>query len=107
MNIGEKIKKLRKESGLTQEDLAVCANTTKQTIHKYETGIITNIPAKKITLIAEKLNTTPAYLMGWEDKTPTCLNDKRLKKLINLYNQLNDDNKIKLVELAELYANSN
>ncbi len=49
LNIGERIKKLRNELGLTQEDLAACANTTKQTIHKYETGIITNIPSSKIT----------------------------------------------------------
>ena len=66
MTIGEKIKFLRIKSNLTQEELANYANTTKQTIHKYETGIITNIPANKIKAISEKLGTTPAYLMGWE-----------------------------------------
>ncbi len=66
MNIGEKIRFLRCENGLTQEELATSAQTTKQTIHKYETGIISNIPASKIKAIADKLNTTPAYLMGWE-----------------------------------------
>ena len=68
MTIGEKIKLLRTQNNLTQEELANYANTTKQTIHKYETGIITNIPAIKIKAISEKLCTTPAYLMGWEDK---------------------------------------
>ena len=67
MSIGEKIKHLRCEFGFTQEELAYSAQTTKQTIHKYETGIISNIPASKIKAIADKLNTTPAYLMGWED----------------------------------------
>lgn len=67
MNIGEKIKFLRCELGFTQEDLAIAADTTKQTIHKYETGIIANIPASKIKAIADKLDTTPAYLMGWEN----------------------------------------
>lgn len=67
MNIGEKIKLLRCQLGLTQEELALSAQTTKQTIHKYETGIISNIPASKIKAIADKLNTTPAYLMGWEE----------------------------------------
>lgn len=67
MTIGEKIKFLRKNNGLTQEELAEYAGTKKQTIHKYETGIIENIPASKIKLIAEKLDTTPAYLMGWTD----------------------------------------
>lgn len=67
MTIGEKIKKLRIEFDLTQEELALAADTTKQTIHKYETGIISNIPASKIKAIADKLNTTPAYLMGWDE----------------------------------------
>lgn len=69
MTIGEKIKALRKDKGYTQEELAEYAGTKKQTIHKYETGIIENIPASKIKLIAEKLETTPSYLMGWEDDT--------------------------------------
>lgn len=66
MDIGEKIRLLRIKNNLTQENLAVAANTTKQTIHKYETGIISNIPASKVKAIADKLETTPAYLMGWE-----------------------------------------
>ena len=68
MSIGDKIKLLRKSLNLTQEDLAIATNTTKQTSHKYETGIISNIPASKIKAMADKLGTTPAYLMGWNDK---------------------------------------
>lgn len=67
MTIGEKIKNLRILAGLTQEELAEAAGTTKQTIHKYETGIISNIPASKIKALADKLQTTPAYLMGWDE----------------------------------------
>lgn len=67
MTIGEKIKRLRISLDLTQEALAKASNTTKQTIHKYETGIISNIPASKLKLMADKLNVTPAYLMGWEE----------------------------------------
>lgn len=67
MTTGEKIKKLRKELRLTQDDLAMSTKTTKQTIHKYETGIISNIPASKISALAKRLGTTPAYLMGWSD----------------------------------------
>lgn len=69
MTIGDKIKLLRKQNRFTQEELAEYAGTKKQTIHKYETGIIENIPASKIKLIAEKLGTTPAYLMGWDNET--------------------------------------
>ena len=67
LNIGARIKQRRLENGLTQDELAENLNTTKQTIHKYETGIITNIPSSKIELLANALKTTPAYLMGWTD----------------------------------------
>jgi len=91
MTIGEKIKKLRTELHLTQEELATCANTTKQTIHKYETGIISNIPAGKIKAIADKLNTTPAYLMGWEDKITKLNNDELDKQIIEVFNRLSEE----------------
>ena len=68
MSIGERIKNRRQEIGLTQVELAAAINTTKQNLYKYENGIITNIPADKIEAIAEKLFTTPEYLMGWTDK---------------------------------------
>lgn len=69
MNIGARIKNMRLKNNLTQDELALRINTTKQTIHKYENGIITNIPSSKIESIANVLNTTPDYLMGWkEDK---------------------------------------
>ena len=55
MTIGEKIKKLRLDLGLTQEELAKAVGTQKQTIHKYETGIIANIPASKIETIEVRL----------------------------------------------------
>ena len=75
MDIGTKIKNLRLSLEFTQDELAKAANTTKQTIHKYETGIVTNIPASKIKAMADKLNTTPAYLMGWTDGATQKKND--------------------------------
>lgn len=75
MNIGERIKTMRLKNNLTQDELALRINTTKQTIHKYENGIITNIPSSKIEAIASTLNTTPEYLMGWNITEPNVSND--------------------------------
>ncbi len=65
---GNKFKELRRAKGLTLEYLASELGTTKQTIHKYETGIITNIPPEKIERLASLLGTTPSELMGWAKK---------------------------------------
>ena len=68
MTIADKIKEKREQQGLTQQELGELCGTGKQTIYKYETGIITNIPLDRLELIAEALHTTPGYLMGWEDE---------------------------------------
>ena len=69
MNIGERIRKLREEKSLSQTELAKMVGITKQSLYKYESSIITNIPSSKIESIAQRLGTTPAYLMGWEETT--------------------------------------
>lgn len=66
MKKGERIKKLREQKGLTQIELANLLNTTKQTISKYEKSIVTNIPSDRIEKLAEILESTPEYILGWE-----------------------------------------
>ncbi len=83
-NIGNRIAELRKNLNLTQQELADAAHTTKQNICRYEMGIITNIPAGKIKLIADKLNISPAFLMGWEE-TPTITLTAKEETVIKKY----------------------
>ena len=66
MNVGKKIKAKRLTLGYTLEELATMVGTSRQTIHRYETGEIGNIPPEKIEAIAHALETTPAHLMGCE-----------------------------------------
>ena len=64
---GERIKALREQFGMTQDELAEKLGTTKQTIYKYETGVVTNIPSDKIEEMAALFGVTPSYLMGWDE----------------------------------------
>lgn len=73
MNIGEKIRAAREQLGLTQEELGARCGTSKQTIFKYENGIITNIPLDRLELMAEVLEVDPAYLTGWGNRLPSGL----------------------------------
>lgn len=66
MQKGERIKRLRKEKGITQSEMAKLLCTTKQTISKYEKGIVTNIPSDRIEAMARILDTTPEYILGWD-----------------------------------------
>lgn len=79
MSVGKNIKNRRKELDLTQEDIARRIGVSKQTVQKYESGVIANVPSDKIEMVAEILKTTPAKLMGWEDTdrylSPTITDD--------------------------------
>ena len=78
-----KFKELRKARGLTLEYIAAELGTSKQTIHRYENGVITNIPPEKIERLASLLGSTPAELMGWhgDDASQRITQPKRLPML--------------------------
>lgn len=67
MGIGERIRERREELGLSQEELAIkLGYKSRSTINKIESGI-NDITQSKVAEFAKALNTTPAYLMGWEE----------------------------------------
>lgn len=66
MTLGEKIRVSRENAGLTMEELGKKCGTTKQTIYKYETGKVTNIPLDRLMRIADATDVSASYLMGWE-----------------------------------------
>lgn len=72
MTKGDRIRDLRKAKGITQSEMARLLSTTKQTISKYEKGIVTNIPSDRIEALAKILETTPEYILGWnlEEEKP-------------------------------------
>ena len=67
MTVGERRKKVREKTGMSQVEFADKINVSKQTLYKYENDIITNIPSNKIEAAAKLGNVSPAYLMGWVD----------------------------------------
>ena len=99
MTVGDRIRKKREMIGMSQTELAEKLNISKQTLYKYEKNIITNIPSNKIEEIANILNVSESYLMGWEnnlnkdnaDLIPDilCDNDllEHIKKLMCLNNE--------------------
>lgn len=65
--IGDRIMQLRLHRGMTQTELAEAVGETKQTIYKYEHGIVANIPISKVEAIAKALRCPPSALTGWDE----------------------------------------
>ena len=69
MTLYDRIRQLRIQAGLSQEDLArAMGYKDRSMITKIESGKV-DISQKKIFAFAHALNTTPGYLMGWTDES--------------------------------------
>lgn len=95
MNIGESIKKYRKEKGLTQTELAIKSNLSKNAIYNYENNKRTpNIDM--LNKIAIALNVSLERLLGGQgDSIHVCENMDDLKEYI--------DNELNLIETDRQY----
>ena len=67
MTIGERIKELRQELGLTAEEVAKKLNKNRATVYRYENNDIENLPVSVLEPLSKVLRTTPEYIMGWTD----------------------------------------
>ncbi len=67
LNVGKRIRDRRKELNISVDELAARLNKNRTTVYRYEKGDIENLPLSTLKPLAEILETTPAYLMGWVD----------------------------------------
>lgn len=71
MNIGDRIKKRRLALGLSVDELASKIGKNRATIYRYENNEIENLPLTTLEPLAIALETTPSYLIGWDDSNKT------------------------------------
>lgn len=67
MTTSEIIKRLRKERGLTQEQLGQIIGVQKSAIAKYESGRVENLKRSSIEKLAKFFDVSPSYLLGITD----------------------------------------
>ena len=77
-NIGQRIKKLREEIGMNQQNLADRLGILRPTISQMENGE-RKITAEEIVTLSEILNSSMQYLMGLEDQPEVVLQERREK----------------------------
>ena len=109
MTVGERIKKAREICDISQTDLAKRIGVSKQSLYKYEMNIVTNIPSNIIERIANTLDVSPCYLMGWENNGNS---EKPHPKIMRYYGMLNELGKetateqVRLLTLDKKYTKS-
>lgn len=109
-NFGKKIREVRKEQGLTCEELAERVGLSKSAISRIENGIVKSPKIAIIESIANSLKVNPAWIVGKEDEKYldsknifNVLNDILMANNSNYYSNgdrlLNEDEK-KIIDLA-------
>lgn len=67
MTSGERIKALRIQKNMSQEELGAKVGLKKAAINKYETGLVVNYKRSVIASLAKALDCSPTYIMGFDD----------------------------------------
>ena len=98
MNTGERIKQRRIELGMSQEDLAKkLGYSHKSSINKIELGY-QNLTQSKIAMIAEALETTPSYIMGWDEEEKLSFEDDNYKRFTDIISTMSEEEQNQLYD---------
>lgn len=103
MSFGARLKELRIQKNLTQEQLAKKINLSKANVSKYESDLV-EPNLETLAMISVLFDVSINYLIGVPDKaTPDeqPLSEKQ-SQLLKLADDLNEEERIKLLEYAEL-----
>ncbi|WP_445215446.1 helix-turn-helix domain-containing protein [Bradyrhizobium sp. Pa8] len=65
--IGRRIRLIRVQRNLSQEELGAVLGVSFQQVQKYEKGV-NRVAASRLADVASRLSTSPHHLMGWQDK---------------------------------------
>ena len=101
MTIGQRIKQRRIELGLSQEQLAHrLGNKSRASVCTVENDK-EDLTSDRIRKYAEALETTPAYIMGWEDNSEDDIQSKLIDVYTfnNLMNNLSPEEREKVQDL--------
>ena len=88
LTTGERLKRLRKDLGLSADELGAMIGKDRSTIYRYERGDIQSATIDVVPRLARALQTTPQYILGWDDK-PTFywVNPSRAMEISDLAEQ--------------------
>ena len=99
--LGEKIQKLRKEKGLTLEQLADRTESSKSYIWELENKAPPRPSADKLSRIASELDVTMDYLLDREQKITEA--DATDEMFFRKYRQMDPEVKKKIRKMVELW----
>lgn len=100
MTVGKRIKERRQELNMSVDELARRLNKNRTTIYRYEKGDIENLPIDILEPLAKALDTTPAYLMGWNKEDERTISNIDEVTMGDVFKALRLGNNLSIQEFA-------
>ena len=85
LTLGERLLLERRRSGMSQEELGKLSGVSRSYIKSIETGSVTNVGVDFIAALANALEISPAYLVGYTDSPLNEPDDVVLKEAAGDY----------------------
>lgn len=106
--MGDRIKQLRKERGMTQEEVGKIIGVQKSAIRKYESGLVQNMKRSSIKKLSDFFGVSPSYLLGYDEKEPPTVTEdgEQLAEFINLFSRLSPEQRASVLALLRSFAGS-
>lgn len=98
MNVGERMKTIRKQKGISADSLAAKIGVSRSTVFRYEKGDIEKVPIEVVAKVANALDIKPEVLMGLKADTV-------IEKTTNTMQQLHPERQQKVYTYAEKQLN--
>ena len=109
-HLGNTIKAFRESYNMSQEELGKRIGVKRAAVNKYEKGTVENIPIKTIEKLANIFDTTPSYLIGWDENGSHSTYEARVIRgvsyffgnpsveMLNLFGQLDKEGQRKCIQ---------
>ena len=119
MTMGERIRILRRQHRMTQEELGLKIGVGKTAIVKYEKGQVENIPRSTIEKMSILFGVSPSYLMCFDDwdKNSEALSDEvklieriqakwgtNMVSMMQHFSELNEEGQNTLITMGESFS---
>lgn len=114
MTMGDRIRQLRENANMSQEQLGNRLGIGKSAVAKYENGRVENIPRESVLIMASMFNVAPEYLLAYtDDEKMGFLSEEMIEMgvikkygknvfaLLDMFEAMTDKNKDKLLTLSE------
>lgn len=81
-DISTKLHESIQRAGYSYGELAKLTGIPKSAIQRYATGQTPKIPLDRLQALADVLNVSAQYLMGWEEEKPLVNDDEELTEIL-------------------------